>query len=294
MQWLLPLLAVSALSSPAQPPMDRTKTLVKLSIVPHDTLVKPGDTIQVGVVFDVSKDWHIYWPGQNDSGLAATVKLSFPPDSGLTAGAVSYPTPHRSVEPGDILNYVLDGKVILTVPVKVPATATVGRKIKIVAATEYLVCKDQCLPGEDEASTTIQIADKTDGKESSAKLIDEARAAQPKVQTDGLEKAASISWEGEGKTLVIDAKDVGVTKATFYPAAGSAKLLDAIKTGEAKGHTLRLAFEPGVKPVEGVIEFTSGNTAKAWSFRLQRPAAGAAAPAPASPTSEPATNKPAK
>lgn len=290
MPWLLPLVAVAAIApAPAQPPTDKAKSLVKLSLLPHDSMVKPGDTVQVGVVLDVAKDWHLYWPGQNDSGTPVIVKLSFPPDSGLTVGAVSFPRPKRLVLPGDILDYVLDDKVVITVPVKVPVSAVVGRKIRISAAVEYLVCHDSCIPGEDNASANLVIADKTDGKESNAKTVDEARAAQPRPQAEGFAAAATAAWEGQ--TLVIAAKEATVTQSTFYPSADGAKLLDPIKSGQVKGKTLRLTFEPGLKPVDGVVEFTTGNAPKAWSFHLSRPAAegGAAAPKP---VSEPSPNKP--
>lgn len=279
------VLASAALLQPADP-IGKRKELVKVTVVPRDTMVKPGDTVQVGVVLDVAKDWHIYWPGQSDTGTPTTVELSFPPDSGFTAGAVSFPIPTRHDLPGDILDYILEGKVIVTVPVKVPTSATLGRKVHITAKVNYLVCNESCQPGDATVDATVVVADKTDGKESSAKLIDDARAAQPKPQADGFDAAAFAKWEGQ--TLVLTAKEATVTQVTFYPSDGAARLLTPIKSGQAKGKALRLDFEPGLKPVDGVVELTSGNTAKAWTFHMARPQTPAAAPAaPATPPAPP-------
>lgn len=296
MPWLIPLVAAAAIQSHIQPPAEKAKQLVKVSLLPRDTKVKPGDTLQVGVVFDVAKDWHIYWPGQSDSGTPTAVTLKFPDDSGFTAGAVCFPVPKRHLLPGDILDYVLDGRVVLTVPVKVPETAVIGRKVAISAHVDYLVCNESCLPGDADATVNVLIAEKTEGRESSAKTIDQARAAQPKAQADGFDAAAGAAWEADPKpdqpaTVVITAKDPSVTRMAFYPAEGAAKLLDPIKTGESKGKTLRLSFEPGLKPVDGVIELTTGNTSRAWTFHLARPAPPAVT-APAKPATDPQSPPP--
>lgn len=264
-------------------PIGKRKELVKVSLFTHDTAVKPGDTVQVGIVFDVAKDWHIYWPGQNDSGMPTTVELTFPAGSGLTAGPVSFPVPKRHVEEGDILNYIHEGKVIVTVPVTVPATAPVGRAFKVTASVNYLVCKESCIPGDAVVSATITTADKTTGNAADAKAIDDARAAQPKPQADGFDAAATAKWEGQ--TLVLTAKDPAVTQVTFFPSEGGAKLFTPLASGHSKGRTLKLTFEPGLKPVEGVVEFNSGNGRRAWTFHSARPQEnkGQGAPAPVQP-----------
>ncbi|MBY0308718.1 MAG: hypothetical protein K2Q09_08250 [Phycisphaerales bacterium] len=291
MPWLVPAVA-PAIHAPnsQQPPADQAKALVKVSALARDAKVKPGDTTHVAVVLDVEKGWHLYWPGQSDSGTPVAVILSFPGDSGLTAGAVSYPLPSRLLLSGDILDYVLEGKVVLTVPVNVPASATIGRRIKVAAAVQYLVCHESCIPGEDRASATIEVAEKTEPAEANAKLIDDARAAQPRPQSDGFDTAAAAAWDGPD-TLVITAKAPGVTKATFYPAADGAKLLDPVKTGQTSGPALRLRFAPGLKPADGVVELRSGNTVQAWSFRMPRPAGPGGPAAPPAATGSP-TGKP--
>ncbi|MDP1660288.1 MAG: protein-disulfide reductase DsbD family protein [Phycisphaerales bacterium] len=285
---LAPLVAATMLAPYADQPAEpagKRKELVAVSLLPHDTAVKPGDTVQLAVVFDVAKDWHIYWPGQNDSGMATTVELSFPPGSGLTAGPVSFPIPKRYVEEGDILNYIHEGRVVVTVPVTVPATAPVGRAFKVTASVNYLVCKESCIPGEAVVSATFTTADKTAGNAADAKAIDDARAAQPKPQADGFDAAATAHWEGQ--TLVLTAKDAAVTQVTFFPSEGGAKLRNPLASGQSKGGTLKLAFDPGLKPVEGVVEFTSGNSRRAWAFHSARPQETNGEPAPASPKPAP-------
>jgi thiol:disulfide interchange protein DsbD len=303
---LFSLLAASVFTAPLalQPPETggKRKELVKVTLAPRDSYVKPGDTVQIGVVLDVAKHWHVYWPGQNDSGgIITNVELSFPADGGFTVGAPSFPLPKRQVLPGDIVDYVLEGEVVITIPVKVPATAALGRRVRIAAKVNYLVCNEACIPGDADVNTVIVIADKTEGKESNAKTVDDARAAQPKPQAEGFDAAATAKWEvglasdaekpGQARTLIITAKDPAVTKMTFYPADGAAKLLEPVKNGQAKGNTLRLPFEAGAKPVEGVVEITTGNTGKSWTFRMAAPSTPAGA-TPAPVATPPATPNP--
>ncbi|HYD01061.1 MAG TPA: protein-disulfide reductase DsbD domain-containing protein [Phycisphaerales bacterium] len=287
---LIAAFAASTLGLAVQPaaPGNKRKEIVQVSLVARDTAVKPGDTTHVAVVFDIAKDWHIYWPGQNDSGMPTSIELSFPEASGFTAGSPAFPLPHRHTEEGDILNYIHEGKVVVTLPLKVPATAKVGQKVPITAKVEYLVCKTQCQPGDAAVTTSITVAEKPAGNAADAKLVDDARAAQPKAQSDGFDAAATAKWEGDGgtpaapRTLVIAAKDTAVTQMAFFPAEGGAKLIDPIKTGQVKGNTLKLAFEPGSKPVEGVVAIGTGKNTRSWSFSMSRPQAAApVTPAPA-------------
>lgn len=277
MIWHLPLITAAALHAPAAPhtsqPPD-TKSLVKVSLLARESQVKPGDTVHLAVVFDIASKWHIYWPGQNESGSPTNVTLTFPEGSGLTAGDITFPVPKRLLLSGDIIDYVHEDKAVLTIPVKVAADAKVGATFTVTANVEYLVCHESCIPGEATQKTTITIAEKTVRNDQHAKTFDKARDAQPKPQKDGFDAAATAKWEGEGgDTLVITAADAAVKQMTFYPSVGSAKLLDPIKSGQAKGNTLRLKFATGIQPVDGVVEIGSGNTAKAWSFRIKRPQA---------------------
>jgi len=45
------------------------------------------------------------------------------------------------------MNYGYEGKVILPVPLEVPATAKPGDQAKLSAAVDYLVCAEVCVPG---------------------------------------------------------------------------------------------------------------------------------------------------
>ncbi|HZW07843.1 MAG TPA: protein-disulfide reductase DsbD domain-containing protein [Phycisphaerales bacterium] len=293
MPWLLPVVVVAAATSLAalQPatPGNKRKEIVEVSLVARDTSVKPGDTTHVAVVFDIAKDWHIYWPGQNGSGMPTSIQLEFPPGSGFTAGAPAFPLPHRHTEEGDILNYIHEGKVVVTLPIKVPATAKAGQKVPVTAKVEYLVCKTQCQPGDAAVTATITVADKAAANPADAKLVDDALAAQPKPQSDGFDAAATAKWEGDAaradapQTLVIAAKDAAAGQIAFFPADAAAKLLDPIRAGQVKGNTLRLSFEPGSKPVEGVVVIGTGKNARSWSFSMSRPLSAAPAAVPAAP-----------
>ncbi len=234
---------------------------VVCTVTPEFTKVKPGTTFHVAVVLQVAPKWHLYWPGQNDAGMPVAISMKLP--EGWTAGEVGRPTPERHVDPGDLLEYVHEGKVVFTVPVTVSTAERAGHSEEIGVDVDYLVCKESCIPGSAQRKVKIELtSDAPSGPAENATLIKEALEKQPKAK--GWEEAFTAAVEGTD--LVLTAKDAGVTGMAFMPREGGSKLLDPLKTGQAAGKQLRLRFQSITAKIEGVVELKSGNKSVGYTF----------------------------
>lgn len=231
--------------------------LVTCEMVPEFTSVKQGTTFRVAVVLNVAPKWHVYWAGQNDSGMPVGITVTSPQEP--TIGPVKGPAPQRHVASGDILDYIHEGRVVYTFEVKAPANTASGQGLELSANIEYLVCDDNgCIPGKANVKTRVTIVkDESTGPASSVELIKGAIEKQPKET--GWKEAVEAKMQGEQLTLM--AKDEGTTEMTFYPADRGNKLIDPIKSGTVKGKMLMLQFESMMKKVEGVLEIKGGKHA---------------------------------
>ena len=68
--------------------------------------------------FRLEQGWHIYWVNPGDSGEAPRVQWNFP--KGFRAGDIRWPAPVRLVT-GTVIDYGYQGRVLLSVPLQVPA-----------------------------------------------------------------------------------------------------------------------------------------------------------------------------
>jgi DsbC/DsbD-like thiol-disulfide interchange protein len=120
---------------------------VSATLLADVSSIQPGRPFRVGVLFRIDPGWHIYWKNPGDSGMATRVSLELPP--GLSAGAVEFPAPQFVRLPGDILNYVYEDQVMLTVPVTESPEFARQRagEVTINAKVRWLVCQDVCIPG---------------------------------------------------------------------------------------------------------------------------------------------------
>ena len=75
-------------------------------------------TVHVSWYFDLAEDWHLYWPGLNDSGFPPSVQLHLP--DGWSARPLRWPVPARYVMPGDLLDHVYDQPLVVLEQVLVP------------------------------------------------------------------------------------------------------------------------------------------------------------------------------
>ncbi|MGH6993611.1 MAG: protein-disulfide reductase DsbD family protein [Caulobacteraceae bacterium] len=217
----------------------------------------PGSTLWVGVVQKIQPGWHTYWRNPGDAGEATRLTWSLPP--GWRAGPIQWPAPSRFLL-GPIMSYGYQGRVLLAVPIEVPAGERPGSLAHLAARMDFLVCKDVCVPGSASLDLALPIAAGVPPLDPKwGPLIAQALAKTPKAA--GIE----ADWRTEGGRLILSLAGHSISgggaSAWFYPFDD--KLIDqgapeAVDLGR-KGLTFTLAegsdFKGGRSPasVSGVL-----------------------------------------
>ena len=135
----------TAETAPAAPPGARVSSpRVTVSLLAECAEARPGQTLWLGLHFQLAPGWHVYWQNPGDSGYPPLLTWRLP--EGVAAGPVTWPVPGR-IPVGPLVNFGYEGEVLLTVPVEVPADYA-GRRLPVELAAEWLVCEASCIPGE--------------------------------------------------------------------------------------------------------------------------------------------------
>jgi DsbC/DsbD-like thiol-disulfide interchange protein len=220
----------------------------------------PGKTANLGLLFTMQPEWHIYANALNDAGSPPVVEWTLPP--GFKVLPTRWPAPVRLRLPGDMLDHVYQNEVLLIVPVSVPADAKPGTTAKLSAELSVMVCKNVCLVESHPVSIElpIQAQDIAQVVPDSKFLATQRRLPVPVKLgpgSDGEKAGILSSWSGT--TLKFQVKDAKAL--TFYPLADSAPPVNTLADGTAAGDALAIRFEPGEPgkpaksaPVHGVLE----------------------------------------
>ena len=86
--------------------------------------VASGQTLWLGLRFQLVPQWHVYWRNPGASGAAPTIRWTLPDD--WHAGEIRWPVPKR-IRVGPLTNYGYENSVTLLVPVQV-ADGRSGRR----------------------------------------------------------------------------------------------------------------------------------------------------------------------
>ncbi len=177
--------AVSGGRAWAQPAGKGSKAPVRLLSSVQN--IKPGDTFDVALAYEVADDWHIYWINPGESGAAPKVKWKLPP--GFKVAELRFPVPRRYVSgPTDfrLTTYVLGGEPALLAAITAPVDLKPGGNIEISATVTTLVCKSTCLMEKAEVAVKLPvIAGDADGKPTHVDLFELARDQLPKPDGKG-------------------------------------------------------------------------------------------------------------
>jgi DsbC/DsbD-like thiol-disulfide interchange protein len=182
----------------------------KVSLIAENNSLQPGKTALVGVLFDLEKGWHIYWVNPGDSGEPPKIQWQLP--AGFQAKEIRWPTPVR-LGAGKVIDYGYEGRVLLPVPIQVPASYQPAKPVALSAAIRYLICREVCIPAKAEASLSIPLAN-ANGEAAAHELFRSTLDNSPKPWPSGWK--AQVSDNGGFFALSLET-GMSEPRSTFFP-----------------------------------------------------------------------------
>lgn len=150
----LVLLAALPASLHAKPGPVRNGAVV-VELVALEESITPGQVLHVALKMAHDPHWHSYWinPG---TGYATSLNWKLP--TGFTAGEIVWPTPHVIKDTtGKVSGFGYDGENLLYVNITAPANLSPGSTVTLQAGAEWLMCLDNCTPGEASIELTLPV-----------------------------------------------------------------------------------------------------------------------------------------
>ncbi|NQU44295.1 hypothetical protein HQ520_13480 [bacterium] len=138
------VLTLLALTIPAAGQPEIPEGIVRGELICDYRAVEPGQPFQLGVLFQIMPEWHIYWRYPGDAGLPTEVRLELP--EGFEIGPVRWPVPDIFMQPGDIEGYGYSSGTLLLIPVR-PPVAFDAPSVPITVHVSWLSCLEVCVPG---------------------------------------------------------------------------------------------------------------------------------------------------
>ncbi|MDY7095702.1 MAG: protein-disulfide reductase DsbD family protein, partial [Acidobacteriota bacterium] len=193
-----------------------------VQLVAEQRSVRAGEPLRIGLRFDLTEHWHVYWRNPGDSGTAPMVEWELP--EGWSAGEFQWPVPKR-IPVGPFVNFGYEGEIVLPVLldpgsiVSGGASADAPDRWRVVADAEWLVCREECIPESARFTLELPVAEGDSEPSRWAPLFAEADARQP-VEVPGV--ASSIRDLGDG-TLKLEVEypsdlDLASSEIDFFPA----------------------------------------------------------------------------
>lgn len=99
-----------------------------------------GDSLDLGLEFDLQPGWKIYWRSPGDAGLPPSVDWSG--SDNLAQAEIRWPVPHRFSLFG-LETFGYGGQVVLPVTAQVEDPAA---PLSLRAKVDYLICEEICIP----------------------------------------------------------------------------------------------------------------------------------------------------
>jgi thiol:disulfide interchange protein/DsbC/DsbD-like thiol-disulfide interchange protein len=125
------------------------ENMVDITLNPqYQQLARSGDSFLLGVRFTMKPGWHIYWRNPGDSG--APPKIVWSKLTDVYFSDVHWPTPGVMLV-GSLVNIGYEGTTVLPVRVTYKGSQdSTLTSIPLDASVEYLVCKEDCIPGSSQ------------------------------------------------------------------------------------------------------------------------------------------------
>lgn len=157
-------------------------------ITPWVVAPRSGELV-MGLEFQVSPGWHVYWKNSGDAGFPPSV--TFQPERVLGKPELLWPRPSRYELPGGLVAFGYEEKVVYPVlaviepgailPMAPETGQAVGESIRITADLDYLVCEVDCIPYRYTLKVDQKVGFPVLADPETSPLLDEALSLLPKT-----------------------------------------------------------------------------------------------------------------
>lgn len=188
--------------------------IVEASLVAEKKSASPGESLTLGLNLEILDHWHVYWRNAGDAGAPPELIWTLP--DGITAGPFDWPVPSRMPE-GPFMTFGYEQSVLLPFEVNISADIPKGQTLSLRAKARWLVCKDICIPEEQEVEISLPLSDEPEKPDPiwSARLA-AAKEALPRqspwpVTFQSDDKTLKLRFVGLGESVV------GSSQMSFFP-----------------------------------------------------------------------------
>lgn len=224
--------------------------------------IAPGEPFEVALYIEPEEHWHVYWQNPGDAGLAPILTWDLP--EGYKASEIHYLAPSR-IEAGPLVAYGYDGPAMYPVTITPPENLTIGDPITLQVKADWLVCREECLPGAAELQLTVGVSELAKPGPD-ADLFAEARELIPRTLPEGWARHALV--DDSSIQVLFSAADFPsqANSVNFY--AGDKSVIDhaaeqRLSVDDASislNLTRSLYSMEKPKSIHGVLELTRNGT----------------------------------
>jgi Thiol:disulfide interchange protein len=186
---------------------------VKAELIAETTAIRPGLPFWVAIRFELEEHWHTYWRNPGDSGQPTSVKWKLPP--GFKADDIQWPIPKR-IEVSGLVGYGYEKEVMHMVRITPPDELPVGKPVTLTGKVRWLVCKEECIPGNAELTLTLPVTSDVPQPSPWAEAFSRARAQLP-LPTSEWKLRAALDGDHLVLLLMPPANAEPLTEVTFFP-----------------------------------------------------------------------------
>ena len=211
-------LLLLALPSAASASVRAEKPHLDVELISSVEALAPGAPFTLGLRYTVEPGWHVYWKNPGDSGMEPSVRWRAP--RSVAIGPLQWPAP-KLIRLKHLANYGYEGEAILLADAHAADSAPAGGSVTIGARLEWLVCKEDCLPGDASLELELPVAAAARPHARHLEALTAARSRVP-LDAEALGWSASARLERRGVHLRLAPPDGSALppEASLFPQVG--------------------------------------------------------------------------
>jgi len=261
-------LSIFALEPQGKSQTYQGKELVKAELLADTDAVVPGKPFTIGLRLRMAPGWHTYWKFSGDAGLPTEIRWNLP--AGWRAGAIQWPIPLKTNDPGDIQTYGYQDEALLMQQITPPAKIG-NSSVRLSADASWLVCEKICIPGNAKLYLDLPIA--SAGNPENQELFARWRRLLPQ----NLPEITSANWSRAGSDLrftLTAATLANYSTVAFFPLPPENTVVGHPKIESRSGNEIKFripieAANKNLSSMEGLIVFgqqANGEDRAAWQI----------------------------